>query len=301
MRSEQRNALTRLFRERTQPLPQVPTPYSTTLASVRHPIRAVVFDVYGTLIRSGVGDISLDQCPDQDGLIRDLVEKPGVSLRHHPQDLAAELQEEIKRNHQRAKGHGIPYPEVEIREIWSTLMARWSNPPLPLDWQSQRIASLAVEYELSVNPVWPNLGFPEILTICREAGCRLGIVSNAQFYTPIMLEAFLEQPLESAGFDPLLQIWSYQEGRGKPDPLLYEKLALRLEDRYQIHRGEVLYVGNDMLKDVWAATEAGFRGVWYAGDARSARKRDDDLRCQGVTPYATITELTELTELLPCP
>ena len=37
--------------------------------------------------------------------------------------------------------------------------------------------------------------------------------------------------------------------------------------------GEVLYVGNDMLNDVYAAGQVGFRTALFAGDQRSLRMR----------------------------
>jgi putative hydrolase of the HAD superfamily len=292
--------LVHLFRDRTHPLAPSPTGIEPHLPKASAPIKAVLFDVYGTLISSGVGDISLDQFADQSDLIRKLVDQAGFEWRADFSDhnLAAEFNQEIKADHARTMSQGHPYPEVNILEIWTTLVEGWTEPRTGKDSIRENIATLAVEYECAVNPVWPNEGFNEILHHCREASLPLGIVSNAQFYTPIMLEAFLEKSLKTAGFEAALQVWSYQERRGKPDVALYEKIGAILESEFQIHRSQVIFVGNDMLKDIWAATEAGFKGVLYAGDSRSLRLREDDERCRDLSPYATISSLGQIQHLL---
>ena len=61
--------------------------------------------------------------------------------------------------------------------------------------------------------------------------------------------------------------------------LAREKLAnigLRAED--------ILYVGNDMLNDVWAANRCGFLTALFAGDQRSLRLREDDDQIRGIKP-----------------
>jgi len=40
----------------------------------------------------------------------------------------------------------------------------------------------------------------------------------------------------------------------------------------QTNFSKTLYVGNDMLNDIWTATEAGCRTVLFAGDQRSLAK-----------------------------
>ena len=62
---------------------------------------------------------------------------------------------------------------------------------------------------------------------------------------------------------------------------------------------EAVYVGNDMLNDVWAASEAGLRTAWFAGDSRSCRPREDDSRCRGLVPDVVLTSLMQLPECLP--
>jgi putative hydrolase of the HAD superfamily len=301
MRDSLHSELVTLFQDRTHPLEPQPTSLEASLPRVAAPVQAVLFDVYGTLISSGVGDISLDQSADQSTLIQQLIETTDLTWKVNPTaiNLAACFNEEIQKDHIAAKELGIPHPEVDILEIWSRLLSVWTNPPKNSLDLAALTAKLAIEYECTVNPVWPNEACREILDAIRTKSLSLGIVSNAQFYTPIMLEAFLGNDLTTLGFAEDLRVWSYQKRRGKPDPTLYHDIAHTLKSNYNIAPEQTLFVGNDMLKDIWAATQAGFKGVLFAGDARSLRLREDDVRCRDLKPYATVTSLSQINQLLP--
>ncbi len=296
----QRKTLIELFRTHTKPLPTDIPDHPESLPETPGPIQAVLFDVYGTLISSGVGDISLDQTADQSELIRALIEAQGGTLtptaREH--DLAAAFNQIIRADHEAAWERGLPYPEVDIRSIWTSALQDWLADFDPAHWTPQRIATLAINYECAVNPVWPNEGCAAILRTCQAKGLPVGIVSNAQFYTPIMIEALLNDSLPALGIRSDLQVWSYQEKRGKPDTYLYQKIADSLRSQYGIPPEAALFVGNDMLKDVWAATQIGFKSVLFAGDDRSLRLRESEPRCANLQPYATIRSLTHIEALL---
>ena len=55
----------------------------------------------------------------------------------------------------------------------------------------------------------------------HAGGLRTGIVSNAQFYTPLILEALTGRSLDEIGFEEELCSWSYRLRRAKPSPLMF--------------------------------------------------------------------------------
>ena len=49
-----------------------------------------------------------------------------------------------------------------------------------------------------------------------------------------------------------------------------------------------------MLNDVLPAKQVGFRTALFAGDRRSLRQREDDLRVSKIVPDLVLTELGQL-------
>lgn len=294
--SEADQEIRELFRSLNQPLEPIATDIVPVIYELPD-IQAVVFDVYGTLICSGVGDISLSEEGDRDTLLRDLLQAKGFHLKPSDgstQDLATAFSKLIRADHAAAKDRGIEFPEVDIMEIWGKFFSRFVAGKI----DQNRLRQFACEYECRVNPVWPYPDLKETLEFLRSRRIPLGIVSNAQFYSPLMIEAFLEASLTDLGFDERLLVWSYEHRLGKPSVELYEEQARRLNSAHAISPSQCLYVGNDMLKDIWAAKQAGFKTALFAGDQRSLRMRSDDDRCANLIPDRKITALDQLQGIL---
>ena len=87
----------------------------------------------------------------------------------------------------------------------------------------------------------------------------LGIVSNAQFYTPLILDAFPETRAILRRADPALCLWSFRLKEAKPSARIFALAARRLMRRHGIAPPEILYVGNDPVTDRRPALQAGFQ------------------------------------------
>ncbi len=262
-------------------------------------VRAVLFDLYGTLFVSGSGEVGTTRQTDSQAAIDAAAHAmnicPGQTL-----DGAAELmQARIRAVHAEiSRHHGIDFPEVQIFEIWSDVfaeLARRSVLPETVDPATIDYRQLAIEYEVRANPCWPMPRLEECLAELRGRGLLLGIVSNAQFYTPLLFPALLGRTAEECGFDRDLQFYSHQHGFAKPGIPLFA-LAARELARRDIAPRQTLYVGNDMLNDIAPASRLDFRTVLFAGDARSLRLRQDDPRAAGTTATLVVTDLAQLTE-----
>lgn len=285
--------MTHADRIRASASPLAPRPAGETpILPVIAGVEAVVFDIYGTLIISGAGDISLADGTSSEQAMAEALAVAGLSAERASRsaESAAEDYQRLVAGQQAAlSASGVEFPEVEIREVWRELLAQHGL----ADPSPARVEEVAVAYECAANPVWPMPGLAETFAGLKARGLRLGIVSNAQFYTPHLFPAFLGKSLEELGFDPELMVFSYQLGEGKPSRRLYAELKERgLDPR------RTLYVGNDRLKDIWPAGEEGFRTVLFAGDQRSLRWRRDDPRLECVAPEAVITGLGQVLELL---
>ena len=271
-----------IFERHIHPLTPIPTGVEPRLEGMRN-FRAMLFDVYGTLLISGSGDIGIsrEQSVKEDDL-RDLLRRCHID--RTPDGLSTALHRAIEQEHAKARRQGIDFPEVDIVRVWQTLLGVGDL---------NRLKSFILEYELTVNPVYPMPGLTTLLSTCHARRLPMGIISNAQFYTPYVMEWFLRSSLEESGFDPRLTFLSYRLGHAKPSMVMFKRAADELS-RIGIPAEAALYVGNDMLNDIRPASAVGFRTALFAGDARSLRSRESDNRCRGLSPDLIVTDLRQL-------
>jgi putative hydrolase of the HAD superfamily len=278
-----------------QPLEPLETDVVAELQSLPS-VRAVVFDIYGTLVISGSGDVGSADTAGEDSNIGQAMAAVGIVPQADRIPTVAELHEQIKRLNDSRRDESCPKPEVDVVEAWrKTLESRKTE---FRGNATKCVVQLAAEYEARANPTWPMPGATELLSRLKEAGIPLGIVSNAQVFTPFLVENLLaEESLQRGGFDSDLCIFSNRFRQAKPGPRLFDVLREGLARR-GIPPHEAIYVGNDMLNDVWAASQAGMKTAWFAGDARSCRRREDDPRCRCLRPDVVLTSLMQLLQCL---
>ena len=249
-------------------------------------IRSVVFDVYGTLFAPSCGDPGRGRGPGHEPTLLSILDDLGIPVPPGDHSLVDQLLDLVRREHASSRDQGIDYPEIEIRDLWSELLDH------PRD---SRLEQVALTYECATNPVWPMPGVSGVLASLRARSLALGIVSNAQFYTPLLFPALLGRNLTELSFEDDLCLFSYQHGMAKPGLALYEILRERLANR-GLTPEQTLYLGNDALKDIHPAAELGFRTALFAGDNRSLRLHPDKPGLH--SPDAVVTTLAQLPELL---
>ena len=297
MYKQDHQRLLNILREADQPLAPIPTGETEQLHLLEG-IRAVLFDLYGTLFLSSAGDLGLHEDQTADRVFANALEAADLRpLRGTSIDWLEAWKGLIRDEHQRRREEGEAFPEVEIREIWYRFgQAFCDAPPAKTDDPAWSIAALT--YETGVNQVCPAPGVLSLLSTLRQHNMLLGIVSNAQFYTPLLFEAYLGAPYPSLGFRPDLCVFSFQLRSAKPSPAMFAGVLKQLTEKDGIQPHEVAYVGNDMLNDIWTASQAGCRTILFAGDQRSLRKRQDKPACANLQPDAVITELMHVLECL---
>jgi putative hydrolase of the HAD superfamily len=261
------------------PLPTSMTPGGKLVEKTQ----CVLFDIYGTLFISGSGDISVaGKALSQSHKLEHIIHK--YEIGKTPQALVKELQDAIEIKHRQLKDGGIDYPEIKIEQIWQRISGIRDI---------QKVRKFAIEYELVVNPVYPMPNLKKLLAACRQQNLAMGIISNAQFFTPLLFEWFLDSPTERLGFDSELIFLSYQWGYAKPSLALFKQAADAVRAK-GFDTAAALFVGNDMLNDIYPAKHLGFQTALFAGDARSLRLRPDDFRCRNLSADLILTDLEQL-------
>ncbi len=290
------------FLDTTEELSIIPTGVEASYSKEKN-CKALIFDIYGTLIISASGDIDQDEFSGT--MYREALEAAGY-------DVKTENDEELIKMHdvflmmleihkKKEKARGSIFPEVDILAVWKDVLEESERLKLLRLSEAGNLKLFVFVLELKSNKVWPMPGLKNLVARLKTTGLPLGIVSNAQFYTPVIMNYFLYNEIKGRafldGFDEDLSVFSYKELKGKPDKAIYEVMLPALKKR-GIKPEEVLFVGNDMLKDIYAASQVGFKTVFYAGDQRAYRPRNEHPEASKVKPDHVITELTQLFEII---
>ncbi len=229
--------------------------------------RAVIFDIYGTLLIASPGGVTSD--PFIDPVLREILRQFGHTP---PVSPSTELHAAVLRHHAAA---GVPFPEIDLRTLWREILEIEAG---------NDITPLVQALEGAWHPVKPMPGAENFIQRLARSGISLGLLSNAQCNTLPSLGPIADL------FAPELTLLSYQHRIAKPSPELFTILTDRLAGR-GITPAETLYIGNDPLQDILPAASAGFRTVLFIGHSCSLRPGDS-------TPDFTIRDWQELHALL---
>lgn len=286
-----------IIRELATPMQPLPTTVQPSLKKLKG-IKAVLFDIYGTLFQSAAIDIRTESPAAQkarESLIRKSIEEVGFRFKDQKTPIAELFYDTIRAELDIRRENGAPHPEVDIVGVWEDLFGQLEAYEVVSGRATTaKMNQLATLFEMRVNPVYPMPQAQETIEACLDKGVSLGLLSNAQSFTPLLFEALLEGSPHDLGFEEILCIYSSEHHTAKPGAGIFEIAAERLQAFAGIRPEQVLFVGNDMLNDVAAGAKAGFKTALFAGDARSLRLREDDAACKGIQPDVTLTELSQL-------
>lgn len=272
-------ALISPYLSRMEPVPTDLSP----LGRLKPPIRCLLCDIYGTLLISASGDVGQDpHHPLRYERLASVLERHGIT--RPAEEMVASLHDAIKREHAQAKANGVDHPEVQIDAVWQRLLPSKSR---------EQIRKFALEFEMVFNPVWPMPGLSQLLSACRKRGIQLGIISNAQFFTPLLLEWLTDTPMKRLGFSPELTFFSYRHGVAKPSDRLFRMAAEQLK-KSGIEPSHAAYIGNDLNKDILPAGNQGYQTILFAGDARSLRLEYETGQIDAPKPDLIVTGLHQV-------
>lgn len=223
-------------------------------------IRAVIFDVYGTLMQVGPPPAAADALWET--LHQDLLKQAAPLTRLN---FSVACNRAITLRHKAAHARGIAKPEILWPAIVAEVLPGFAK--LKPDVQEEFVyRQIQLGRTISLMP-----GMAPALRWLADKKCLLGIASNAQAYTLRELETLLKTSgLTLKLFAPDLCVWSFQHGFSKPDPHVFQIVRARLEARH-INPNETLVVGDRLDNDIAPAQAQGFH-TWHLHPASSEKK-----------------------------
>ena len=205
-------------------------------------ITGILFDLYGTLI-----DIETNETMDEIyRTIANYLTYHGVYL--HRQEVRNRYYQIMN---EQKEACGEEYPEIDVEAIWNEfLMQEGIKSSFNRGQQSKVIAHI---YR-SVSRNRLQL-YPDVKRVLNELQMkyRLGLISDAQscYALPEIRAVGLENRFESI-------VISSHYGFRKPDPRLFQKTL----DNMQLNAAAVIWVGNDMFRDIYGAQALGIKSIY---------------------------------------
>jgi putative hydrolase of the HAD superfamily len=234
--------------------------------------------VYGTLVAAPRGnrDSLLQREAELRGVFERTVKNFGLAV--VPARLHDLFLRGVQAEREARVAQGIAHPEVRIDEIWFKLLEKF-QPEEPPTINFAR--EVALFFQRQANPTQLQPHAFDVLNTLGQRGLRHGIISNAQFYTPIELSALLREESACAVctyesmFDPLLVFFSFDLGVAKPDLAIFGR-AVEALTRENVMPDDCVFVGNSLVNDIAPAQHIGFRTVLFAPEVvpESAIKPD---------------------------
>lgn len=204
-------------------------------------IRAVFFDVYGTLLDG-------TRHPDRHERMAAVAERFGVKAE-------CRIDEAFDRAVAAAhRASGEPFPEIDVRALWRLIFPALTETD-----------AFALEIEEAVHPVIVHEEGAEILHQAVQQGLPIGIISNAQAYTRVLLKRHFPDVWPCLRKD--LMAFSYEHRIAKPDRRLFEE-AIRPLIHEGLSPGEILMVGDSPTHDIQPAEALGLRTLLLPRQAR---------------------------------
>ena len=239
-------------------------------------IRAIAFDVNGTLVRIRTDD-HLEQIFRAAG---HFLTYQGIDLRRHQvRDRYFELLKDQQRNSSEAE------PEFDAVGIWRTIIHENSS-----DFTRALAPEKLAQLPLFLAEMYRGISrsklklFPHVREMldALTGTMPLSLVTDAQ-------TAYARGELHKVGildyFDPI--VVSGDHGFRKPDPRLF---AVAIE-AMGVPAANTLYVGNDMHRDIYGAREAGMQTMMFDSDQGTKSYK-------GCVPDHRITDYRDLLALL---
>ena len=277
-------------------------------------IKAVTWNVYGTLLRITDGDllllptqelrmqVALEKTIKEFNMWQSMSRKPGdpwAQLFPQYKDVLAEMQLTVPAR----KGD---LGQVDSTKLWRKLISRLEQKEYEYDADfygdaDEYAEKVAFFFHSCLAGVAAMDNATTVVKAVADAGFAQGLLADGQSFTLTQLlrafQATTKLPPLNQLFAPGCVILSCDVGVRKPSRTLFNTAAEAFA-RQDIEPSEVLYVSNRWPDDLTVAKQIGFRTALFAGDKNSLQAPAAELLTSELRPDRLLTELTQIRNLL---
>ena len=279
----------------------------------RLPVRAVMWNVYGTLLAIPGGelwfehptdfvmDTALDKTIQEFKMWQSMSRKPGA-----PAAYMKELYTKALTALRLTGSGGEKYPEVQAERVWDDIVKKLMQKEYHYDVViygplTEFTRKVAYFFHASIQGTGPYAGAADALKLVADAGKVQGLLADGQCFTPAqVLKGFRQQDPAfdlAKTFPPDLRILSAEKKARKPSDTLFKAAVDALKAR-GIAPGEVLHVGSSLPRDIAPAKKWGMRTALFACDKASLCATPDQLKDPHYRPDVLLTELPQIVDVV---
>jgi FMN phosphatase YigB (HAD superfamily) len=277
-------------------------------------VRAVTWNVYGTLLAVTGGEllfqhpndfvmnVALDKTVQEFKMWASMSRKPG-----QPADYMKVIYEQILDAEKLAPG-GERHPEVAADRVWEAIIKKLFQKDYQFDANffgslNEYSRKVAYFFHASLQGTACYPGAATALRAVHAAGLAQGLLADGQSFTTVQLQRGLaaQEPVDLDELvPPDLRALSHELRGRKPSERLFRHSLQQLSQR-GITPDQVLHVGSRIVQDIVPAKRFGMRTGLFAGDRASLQATSEQLKEAPSRPDVLLTELSQITEIVPGP
>jgi FMN phosphatase YigB (HAD superfamily) len=277
-------------------------------------IRVVTFSIYGTLLSIPGGELyfvnpekfimetALEKTIQEFKMWPSMSRKPGK-----PSEYMGRMYEQILEEARIARSSGGErYPEVRSDDVWERIVKRLIKNEYQFDVGfygslNQLCEKISYFFHTSLQGMCAQPEAQEALRTLKENGLQLGLLADAQCFTPLHLLRALGKQGRLASlselFDSGLWALSFEVGARKPSERIFRAMVAKLAER-DIAPNQVLHVGSHLPNDIVPARRLGFSTALFAGDKSSVVASNEQLNEKWGRPDVMLTALSQIASVI---
>ena len=276
-------------------------------------VRAVLWNVYGTLVAISGGDLvfthpqsfvmgmALEKTIQEFKMWAAMSRKPG-----QPSEYLVHIYEKELDKLRLGPGGGERHPEIAAEMVWEAIIKKLLQKDYKFDAGffgalNEYSRKVAYFFHASLQGTGCYPGAAEALQQVAGAGLTQGLLADGQCFTTIQMQRGLTKQDGGAKLDTLLSdgacALSYEIRGRKPSDRLFRK-ALDALHTQGIESSQILHVGSRVQQDVIPARKLGMRTALFAGDKASVQATPEQIKDTASRPELMLTELNQIAEVV---
>jgi FMN phosphatase YigB (HAD superfamily) len=293
--------------------PEIKRPKAKPHLAPLDDIRAVTWNVYGTLLavtggelyfehpQKFVMDVALDKTIQEFKMWGSMVRKPG-----QPTDYLRRVYTDLLTEQRMLPSGTEKNPEVSAERLWEGFIKKLLQKEYQINAGlygalNEFSRKVAYFFHASLQTPVAYPGAAQALRHVRERELTQGLIADGQCFTITQLQRCLGTQDQSAKvddlLDPELRVLSVDVRGRKPSERLFRQ-GLNLLEKMGIEAGQVLHVGSRVVQDIIPARRLGMKTALFAGDKDSLQVTTEQLRDPNVRPDVMLTELSQIAEVV---